>query len=106
MTVEEFYRGLSSLEDTKCDIEQTNEFKKNLRLAYKRGCDLSLLLEVIHTLSKHEELEEKYKAHVLRGKYQGVWECHVKSDWLFLWNWTNGRLMLILTGTGTHSDLF
>ena len=30
MTVEEFYKVLSSLEDTKCDIEQTNEFKRNL----------------------------------------------------------------------------
>ena len=46
----------------------------------KRGLDLSLLDEVVDTLSQGKTLEEKYRDHGLSGKFQGFRECHVKPD--------------------------
>jgi len=61
-----------------------------------------LILEVIHTLAKGEKLDAKYHAHTLEG-YR---ECHIKPDWLLLWQQKEDKLVLILLDTGTHSDLF
>lgn len=33
-------------------------------------------------------------------------ECHIQSDWLFVWGQNDTELTLLLTGTGSHSDLF
>ena len=106
MRVKEFFEELWKLSDTKCQVNYSGEFKKNLKLAYKRGFDLELLLEVVHVLAKHEELAEKYKPHVLKGEFEGIWECHIKTDWLLLWDWQDDKLVLMLVSTGTHSDLF
>jgi mRNA interferase YafQ len=33
-------------------------------------------------------------------------ECHVKPDWLLLWQQKENELILMLLDTGTHSDIF
>ena len=50
----------------------TGKFKKSLKLAKKRGLDLKLLDKVITMLQNDIPLEEKYRDHELKGKYQGV----------------------------------
>lgn len=72
----------------------------------KRGYPLELLQEVISILAEKGELPSKYKPHILSGNYAGIWECHIKSDWLLLWKQNNERLTLLFLETGTHSDLF
>jgi len=42
----------------------------------------------------------------LRGDYSGCRECHITPDWLLVYEIDNGKLILYLTRTGTHSDLF
>jgi len=32
-------------------------------------------------------------------------ECHISPDWLLLWKQNENDLILVLTNTGTHSDL-
>ena len=49
----------------------TGKFKKSLKLAKKRGLDLKLLDRVITMLQNDIPLEEKYRDHELKGKYQG-----------------------------------
>ena len=48
----------------------------------------------------------KYHPHKLSGKFEGLWECHIKSDWLLIWQQNDTELVLIMTDTGTHTDLF
>lgn len=55
----------------------TGKFKKSLKLAKKRGLDLKLLDKVITMLQNDVPLEEKYRDHELKGKYQGFRECHI-----------------------------
>ena len=84
----------------------TGKFKKGLKLAKKRGLDLKLLDKVITMLQNDISLEEKYRDHELKGKYQGFRECHIQPDWLLIYLKENDVLTLTLVDTGTHADLF
>jgi len=106
MSVKEFLEAINNLEETVFQIQITHKFKKSLDLSYRRNLDLKLLKVVIHTLAKGEKLEAKYRPHTLEGYKTVVWECHIKPDWLLLWQQINDELILILLDTGTHSDLF
>ena len=106
ITVKEFLETIKSLDETVFEIQITNRFKKSLDVSYRRNLDLELLKDVIHTLAKGEKLDAKYRAHTLEGYSTVVWECHIKPDWLLLWQFMEDELILILLNTGTHSDLF
>lgn len=90
----------------KYGIVQTSLFKKDLKAAKKRGYDLQLLNDVVDTLAMGLPLDEKYKDHKLIGNYQGCRECHITPDWLLIYEIAEDELILYLTRTGTHSDLF
>ena len=81
----------------------TGRFKKSLKLAKKRGLDLTLLDKVITMLQNDIPLEEKYRDHELKGKYQGFRECHIQPDWLLIYLKENDVLTLTLVDTGTHT---
>ena len=58
------------------------------------------------TLSRGEPLPEKNKDHTLSGNWSGYRECHIQPDWLLVYCIENDILILTLSRTGTHSDLF
>ena len=87
-------------------VEYTNRFRKDLKICQKRGKDLELLRGVIKTLVANGKLPDKYHPHILSGKYKGKWECHIQPDWLLVWEQYDEQLRMIMTDTGTHSDLF
>ena len=88
------------------DIIASNRFKKDLKLALKRGYQISLLEEVVDKLAMQQPLEERYRDHLLNGDYGGFRECHITPDWLLLYQVRENELILFLSRTGTHSDLF
>ena len=90
----------------KLEIVPSNQFKKDLKLAHKRGLDLSKLSNVISILANGEPLDQKFKDHPLIGDYNGFRECHIAPDWLLVYKIDNGKLLLFLARTGSHSDLF
>lgn len=72
----------------------------------KRGLDLSAFQTVVEMLASTGTLPPKYKPHRLKGKYNGLWECHISPDWLLVWEQHDEELLLVLVDTGTHSDIF
>ena len=88
------------------EIVPSGQFRKDLKLAQKRGLDLHKLTKVIDALADGETLEPKYRDHALTGDYAGFRECHIQPDWLLIYQVDGQRLLLFLTRTGTHSDLF
>ena len=87
-------------------IQTTNQFEKDVARCKKRGLNLSDLKTTISILAETGKLPAKYKAHKLKGKYTGCWECHIKPDWLLVWQQNDSVLTLLLLNTGTHSDIF
>ena len=53
-----------------------------------------------------EVLSDKYKDHALTGNWIGHRECHILPNWLLIYYIEENVLVLTLTRTGTHSDLF
>ncbi len=87
-------------------IKPTTKFQRDLKRVQKRGYDISLLTEIIRKLANGETLPEKNRDHSLSGDYSGCRECHITPDWLLVYEIDNGELILYLTRTGSHSDLF
>ena len=89
-------------------VEFTGQFKKDYKLAMKRGCDPSKLQEVVSLLINEEPLPEKYRDHALTDSrnYRSMRECHIEPDWLLVYKIEQKVLILKLIRTGTHSDLF
>lgn len=88
------------------DIVPSNRFKKDLKIAIRRGYNMALLESVVEQLAAGQKLAEKYKDHMLTGDYGGFRECHITPDWLLVYQIREQELVLFLSRTGTHSDLF
>lgn len=84
----------------------TTKFKRDYKRAMKRGLDMNRLDEVIRTLAAGQELAVAHRDHALGGDWRGHRECHVQPDWLLIYYVDGERLVLTLTRTGTHADLF
>ena len=87
-------------------IKYETGFKKDYKRIIKRGYDPRLLEEVITLLAMQQPLPIKYRDHSLTGNYEGFRECHITPDWLLIYRIDHKELILYLTRTGSHSDLF
>ena len=87
-------------------IKFLNSFKKDYKRIVKRGYDIALLENVIRMLADGETLPAKYRDHTLTGNYSGFRECHITPDWLLIYEVRESELILVLSRTCTHSDLF
>ena len=87
-------------------VKPTTKFQRDVRRAARRGYNMSLLTETIKRIAAGEKLPEKFKDHDLIGDYIGCRECHITPDWLLVYKTDQDKLILVLTRTGTHSDLF
>ena len=87
-------------------IRYSSRFKKDYKSIVKRGYDTKLFEEVLSILVQEKTLPQKYIDHPLAGNYSGHRECHITPDWLLIYKIEKDILILSLTRTGTHSDLF
>lgn len=69
-------------------VEFTGQFKRDYKLALKRGCNPALLQEVVSMLLREQVLPEKYRDHALTNSrdYKNMRECHVEPDWLRIYS--------------------
>lgn len=84
----------------------SKRFQRDLKRVERQGCRIPMLIEVVEKLAAGEKLGAKYKDHALTGDYAGCRECHIMPDWLLVYEIYEDELILYLTRTGTHSDLF
>ena len=88
------------------EIKPTTRFQKDLKRIKKRGFDMVLLTEILKKLAAGEDLPARNRDHMLSGDYAGCHECHITPDWLLIYEINGEELILYLTRTGSHSDLF
>ena len=87
-------------------IKYHNSFKKDYKRIVRRGYDVKFMEKVIELLASANPLPPKYKDHDLTGDYKGYRECHITPDWLLIYAVIDNELILVVSRTGTHSDLF
>ena len=80
------------------------QFRRDVKLAQRRGKDLSKLRELILLLAEGQPLPPRYKDHLLAGDWKHFRDCHIEPDWLLIYRVEGDDLYLVRTGT--HSDLF
>ena len=88
------------------DVVWTSQFKKDYKLAEKRGLPITLLDDCIRMLAAGEILPPKYNDHDLIGNWKDHRECHIRGDWLLIYRLEENDLVLVLARFGSHSDLF
>ena len=91
---------------SKYRIARTSRFKKDLKAVIKRGYNINLMGSVVDMLADGQELPVQYRDHELTGNFKGCRECHITPDWLLIYEVADEELILYLTRTGSHSDLF
>ncbi len=67
---------------------------------------MEILKQAILLLASKGCLPNEYKTHKLSGNRVGQWECHLRPDWLMVWEQNDTELTLLFLNTGTHADLF
>ena len=87
-------------------VQWTKQYKKDVKLAKKRNYKMDELYSVVEKLANDEPLEERYHDHCLEGNWAGHRELHIRPDWLLIYQKKDNLLILELSRTGTHSDLF
>lgn len=89
-------------------IERTQEFKRDYKRLLKKHRKVEKLREVIELILNKdtETLYRKHRNHFLKGQYKGYQECHIEADWLLIYKFEQERLVLVLTRTGSHDELF
>ena len=91
---------------SKYALRYSTLFKKQLKLLARRGYEMRLLEEVVAMLANGEVLPEKYRDHALAGNRRGQRDCHIRPDWVLIYERNNDVLTLLLCETGTHADVF
>ena len=89
-------------------LEFTSQFKRDYKLAVKRGFNPAKLEEVVTLLQAEKPLPERFRDHDLTTSrnYKDMRECHIEPDWLLVYKVYRDILILKLIRTGSHSDLF
>lgn len=88
------------------EVVLSNRFRKDLKLAAKRGLRLDELNAIVEQLAAGQTLPERNRDYALTGDYIGFRECHIRPDWLLVYRVDGDALELFLFRTGTHTDLF
>ncbi|MDR2234184.1 MAG: type II toxin-antitoxin system YafQ family toxin [Tannerella sp.] len=88
-------------------IKPTKKFRKDFKHI---ASDIKLVDEisaVVNLLSADDNpLPEIYRDHQLKGKYKVYRECHVRPDWLLVYQKNKKEMILLLVRTNTHSEIF
>ena len=66
---------------------------------------MALFKETVGMLCDGVTLPPKYQDHPLHGDRRGYRDCHIQGDWVLIYKIDKGVLTLILSETGTHSDI-
>jgi len=85
-------------------VERSNQFKRDWKLAIKRGKNITKIKNIILMLINQQTLPLNLRDHALFGDHVGSRECHIEPDWLLIY--TDIKGILRLERTGTHADLF
>jgi mRNA interferase YafQ len=87
-------------------FSRTGQFKKDVKLAGRRGKDLAKLKTTIDLLIDGGVLPLQYKDHPMRGNFAGSRDCHLEPDWVLIYTLAENNSHVRFERTGTHSDLF
>jgi len=85
-------------------IQFSSSFKKDMKRMKKQGKDPEEIKEVIRKLASGCPLQHKHRDHPLQGDLKDARECHIKDDWIMIYEIRGNILSLVRTGS--HAELY
>lgn len=82
----------------------TGQFRRDIRLAEKRGKDISKLRDIMELLIQELPLGLALLDHPLKGDWKGWRDLHIEPDWLLIYKVNSNEVRF--ERTGAHADLF
>ena len=82
----------------------TGQFKRDVKLAEKRGRDMSKLRTVIEWVLAGKQLPRELGDHPLKGAWQSSRNLHIEPDWVLIYRVDGDAVRF--ERTGTHAELF
>jgi mRNA interferase YafQ len=82
----------------------TGQFKRDVKLAQKRGKDMDKLKRVVGLLLEGSPLPRELGDHPLKGEWKECRDCHLEPDWLLIYS-IEGEVVTF-ERTGSHADIF
>jgi mRNA interferase YafQ len=82
----------------------TGQFKRDVKLAQKRGRDIGKLREIIKLLIAGKPLPRVLGDHPLKGEWKLSRDLHIEPDWVLIYCVDDQTICF--ERTGTHADLF
>ena len=82
----------------------SGQFKRDVKLAVKRGKEMKKLRSVIELLLSGKTLPRELGDHPLKGDWRPRRDLHLKPDWLLIYRLDEN--VVHFDRTGTHADLF
>jgi mRNA interferase YafQ len=82
----------------------TGQFKRDVKLAEKRGKNMAKLRHVIGLLLADQPLPPELGDHPLKGEWKPSRDLHIEPDWILIY-YADAETVRF-DRTGTHSDLF
>lgn len=89
-------------------IATISAFDKDAKALKKKHFDLNRMIPAIQAIMNddHDLLSTKYRDHALTGNWSGYRELHIEGDWLLVYYIDDDELVLVLTRTSTHDELY
>lgn len=88
-------------------IEVIREFEQDAKSLKKKHRNLRLMLEPIRAIVEGDKDKlAGYDDHGITGDWSGYRELHVQGDWLLVYFIDDGGLVLVLTRTASHDELY
>ena len=91
---------------TKYEVKRTSTFKKDYKRITKQGLPREEIEAVVRVLAEGEPLNKKYRDHALSGIWKGHRGCHIRPDWVLIYKYIDDVLVLSLSRTGSHSEVY
>ncbi len=82
----------------------SGQFRRDVKLAEKRGKDMGKLREIIVLLLAGQPLPRELGDHPLKGDWKPRRDLHIEPDWLLIYRIDDDEVHF--DRTGTHADLF
>ena len=85
-------------------IEHTRQFLKDVRKWKRSGKGLEPLEELLRVIQQGTwPLPAQYEAHMLTGMMEGIWDIHLRKNWIVLAEFHEGTVITLRMGT--HAEL-
>ena len=89
-------------------IVTISAFDKDVKRLKRKRYRMELMLQAIAAIveGNRQVLSTQYRDHALTGDWKGYRELHISADWLLIYCIEGKGLVLVLTRTASHDDLY